>query len=71
MTDIPESIYENIKPASDLLRPTKTLFDPDRTVLPVLGCFKGTITRGQETLPQVILICCRWSPSITARPTRH
>ena len=53
---IPESIHENIIPAPDLLRPTKTLFGQDRTVLPFLGCFTGTITRGEETLPQEIFV---------------
>ena len=56
VTVIPESIYENTMPAPDLLRPTKTLFGPDRTALPVRGCFTRTITRGQETLPQEIFV---------------
>ena len=43
-------------PAPDPLRPTKTLFGPDRTALPVRGCFTRTITRGQETLPRKIFV---------------
>ena len=70
VTVIPESICENIMPDPDLHRPTNTLFGPNRTALPVPGCFTGTITRGEETLPPRN-ICFRWSPPRIAKPTRH
>ena len=64
---IPESIHENIIPAPDLLRPTKTLFGPDGAALPVLGCFTGSITKG-ETLPQEILAVARVCQALLGRP---
>ena len=68
VTVIAESIHENIIPAPDPVRPTKTLFGPDRTALPVLGCFTGAITRGEDTLPQEIFVVAGAHQALPGQP---
>ena len=49
VTVIPESVYKKLKPTPALLQPSKTLFGPAHTILPVLDWFMGVIKRGEES----------------------
>ena len=53
---IPERIYKTLQPPPSFTKSSETLFGPAETILPVRGCFIGTVLREDKASQQEIFV---------------
>ena len=68
MTVIPKRIYKMLQQTPLPTESSKTLFGLAKTILPVCGCFIGTVQRGDKTSRQEIFVVTGACQALLGQP---